>query len=277
MKYSQFELLVLIVGGIAVIAATAVASLGALPVTEEVVAQALLLGVLVGAVHWGRNGGFVSAVVALLIYIFMRVPLALETGLTADLASLVVIRMVTYGLVGIVGGELCGRIKYVFARIEGAANLDESSRVFNQGFMLKLLDNDLSRHERYGSPFSIVLLDLAPSLFGDLRPSRQRSILRAIANHARNDVRLVDDVGRLDDGRFLLLLPQTPHEGGLIAADRVRAGVRDLLGARDESVTTEVLSAPKDLAEVKRMRDSMSGVAEASFGPASYPEAESAS
>ena len=82
-------------------------------------------------------------------------------------------------------------------------------------------------------------------------------MMRAVATHIRDDVRLVDDVGRLDDGRFVLLFPQTPKAGGGVAAERVSETVRDLLGARDESVSTRVLGAPEDLTELQSLRDAI--------------------
>ena len=77
MKYTVFERLTLAVGGAAVIGTIVAGHRGA-PLIEEIVAQVLLLVVLIGAVHWGRNGGFGAAVAASLIYVLMRVPLMID-------------------------------------------------------------------------------------------------------------------------------------------------------------------------------------------------------
>ena len=77
MKYSRFETLVLAVGVAAVIGSLFF-SMGAAPILEEIIAQFLLLGVLVGAVHWGRKGGFLAATVASLICIVMRLALVVQ-------------------------------------------------------------------------------------------------------------------------------------------------------------------------------------------------------
>lgn len=250
MKYSRFEWLTLAVGG-AAIAATLLASLHARPMIEEIIAQLLLMVVLVGAVHWGRNGGFLTAIGAIVIYIAMRGPLLVGDGLTPDLLELIGIRMAAYGFVGIIGGELCGRIKYVLARMESGGNVDEDTALYNEVYIGRLLKNNLAQHLRYKQAFSIVLLTLAPALTSELKPSRRRSLLRAVANHIRNDVRLVDDVGRLDDGTFIMVLPQTPKRGAAVAGGRVRAAISELLGARDESVSVRILSAPEDLTELE--------------------------
>ncbi len=63
-------------------------------------------------------------------------------------------------------------------------------------------------------------------------------------------MRLVDDVGYLGDGRYLIILPQTPKSGAEVASDRIRRSVRDLIGARDESVTSTPLGCPGDVAAI---------------------------
>jgi GGDEF domain-containing protein len=232
-------------------------SLHGRPATEEVVAQLMLLGVLFGAVHWGRNGGFVAAVLAIGAYIALRAPLIVTEGFSTDLLALVGLHMVTYGFVGIVGGEVCGRIKYTLVRLEHGVNIDADTRVYNERFVGRLLESNLALHARYRLPFSIGLMTLSPALTSDLRPTRRKSLLRAVATHIREDVRLVDDVGRIDDGRFILVFPQTPKAGGTVAAERVSETVRNLLGARDESVSTKVLGAPEDLTELQSLRDAI--------------------
>ena len=76
-------------------------------------------------------------------------------------------------------------------------------------------------------------------------------MLRAVATQIRGDVRLVDDVARLDDGRFLLVLPYTDKAGARIAADRVSQGVRRVLGKKGDSVSADVLGADEDLSAIK--------------------------
>ncbi len=250
MKYSRFEQLVLAVGGAAILATVAF-SFKSTSTLAEILGQVLLIVVLVGAVHWGRNGGFIAAVAASIIYIVMRIPLvANDVGLTTDIVLLIATRVIAYGLIGIVGGELCGRIMYVFANLEDANSTDEWSRVYNQKFISKSLDSLMGQHKRYQTPFSIVVVSMAPQIFAELRVSRQKYLVRKVADHIRNDIRMVDEVGRLDDGRFLVMLPQTPRDGGAVVADRLGQGVRDTLAAKCESITVVALSAPENVDEI---------------------------
>lgn len=252
MKYAIFERLTLAVGLIAIGATLAAGAFGHSGL-EEMIAQGMLLVVLVGAVHWGRNGGFATAVIASLAYILMRVPLLMVDGLAPEVVEMLLIRMLSYGVIGILGGELCTRVKYIFAAMEDANSLDPVTRVFNERFIGCRLRKSVGEHERYGTDVSAILITLDPGLYLPLRKIKQRQVLRSVATHIRNDIRLVDDLGRLNDSRFLVLLPSTSLTGALVAGNRLREGVRDLLGARNESITARILGTPDNAEDLKHL------------------------
>ncbi len=178
-------------------------------------------------------------------------PLSLpRAGLRLTTLVIIALTISAYGLVGIVGGDICGRVKYFFGRYGESAAIDDWSHVFNQGKASELLENALARFARYGEPFSVVVVTQSPALFAGLRPTRQRALVRAVANHIRGDVRMVDEVARLNDGRYLVILPHTAREGGLVVTERLADGVRATLGANDESVTARCFSAADDAIEL---------------------------
>ena len=247
MKYARFEQLVIIIGAVAIIGSLILSLPGGGPGIEEAIAQLMLFIVLVVEVHWGRKGGLIAAIVASGIYVVLRLPIMAATeGVSSGIVFMLVTRVGAYGLVGIVGGELCSRVKYIFARYDDSNTIDDWSRVYNQRYASHALDQARARFARYGEPFAAVLVTLSPSLTAELRPSRQRALVRGVAGHIRGDVRMVDEVARLDDGRFFVLLPHTPREGGLVVSGRLATGVRDTLGARDESVRTVCYGAAED-------------------------------
>ncbi len=267
MRYSRFETLVLAVG-VVVIIGSLFFSIDSSPVFEEVVAQLMLLGVLLGAVHWGRKGGFVAATLASMIYIMMRIPMVVEHGgLTMDVTSLILVRVLTYGLIGIVGGELCGRIKYIFAKMEDSSSIDEWSKVYNQRFIARALEAAIAQFERYATDFSIILIEISEQILVDLRPSRQRALIRGIASYIRNDIRLVDELGRLEDGRFIAVLPHTDRKGAEVVAARLHNGICDTVGAKAESIATSVLATPEDISGLGELRDRLSTSLDASDQP----------
>ena len=263
MKYARFETLMISLGAVVILGSHLLGP----PVLEpgywqEAVGQVLILVVLGAAVHWGRNGGSITAFAATLVYVITRIPLLGEQGLTKNIVAMIATRAIIYAIVGIIGGEVFGRVKYIVAQLEGSAMIDDTTQVYNRRYCSQTLKNGLGQFQRYQVPFSIAVVSLTPSLFADLRPSRQRTLLRGVASHIRNDIRLVDDVGYLGDGRFLVILPQTPATGAEVASDRIRSAVRDLVGARDESVTSTPLSVPGDAAAICDLARSLDPVVE---------------
>jgi len=250
MNYSRFEQLALVIGVGAILGSLALALAGGAVDYTEIVAQILLLGVLFAAVKYGRRGGLLAAIIASTVYILMRVPL-LATGELPPAAYLILVtRLLAFGLVGVVGGEACSRLKYMVARLEGDSAVDEWSRVFNQAYAATAIEQAMGRFRRYGEPFSLIIVSVSAALINDLRPARQRTVVRGVADHIRADVRMVDEVARLDDGRFVVLLPHTSRDGGRVVLERLGKGVRHTLGSRDEAVSVECLGAVEDAAVI---------------------------
>lgn len=259
MNYRSFERLVIGAGVVTVLGSMMISvAANGWPGWVSIVSQLLLLPVLIVAVHYGRRPGLIAAVVASAAFIAMEIPTLSETGgpPTPDLV-MIAYTISAYGLVGIVGGDICGRVKYFFGRYGESATVDDWSHVFNQRKASELVENARGRFTRYGEPFSVVVIAPASSLFAGLRPTRQRSMVRAAANHIRGDVRMVDEVARLDDGRFLVVLPHTALEGGLVVTERLADGVRATLGASDDSVTARCFSAEEDELELASLAASI--------------------
>lgn len=247
MKYANFERLVIGIGALAILGSLLLSFPRGGPGVVETIAQIMLFVVLVVAVHSGRRAGLIAAILASAVYVVLRIQLiASPLGMNTSAWLLMVARIAAYGLVGVVGGELCARIKYIFARYDDSNTIDDWSRVFNQRYASSTLERARARFARYGEPFSIVMLEMSPSLTLELRPSRQRALVRGAANYVRSDIRMVDEIARLADGRFMVLLPHTPREGGLVVKDRLQAGMCQTLGAREESVTATCYGAAED-------------------------------
>ena len=247
MKYAWFERIVLALGGASILLTFGL-TYGSTIFVEEVAGQVMLFAVLFAAVHWGRRGGFVAALAASLVYIVLRIPLVTaDPTVTSDVLVMILTRVLAYGLIGIVGGEIAMRMKYVLAGLENSSSIDDLSGLYNERIMLHALDSARARYARYGEPFSVVLVDADRSAFADFKPSKQRAVIRGVAGYVRNDVRLVDEAGRLNDGRFMVLLPHTPKEGAVVVAERLAKGVRSALGAGPEVVRVRALGASDEV------------------------------
>ncbi|MCE5203001.1 MAG: diguanylate cyclase [Actinomycetia bacterium] len=246
MKHSRFEALIIALGAIVIITPVLLGP-PLNPQWQELVAQGLLVVVLASAVHWGRDGGSLAAAAAMFAYVVIRVPLLSTEGLTSNTVGMILTRMITFSLVGVLGGELFARLKYLLARLEGSAMLDHVTNVYNRRYCARAIGDGIGGFQRYQTPFSVALVSLSPGLLNDLHTARQNTMLRTVASRIRNDVRLVDDIGYLGDGRFMLLFPHTDKSGARAASDRVCATVREALGARDQSVVTVTLGCPEDI------------------------------
>jgi hypothetical protein len=251
MNPRRFEQLVIGAGAVTVVGSVliSVASNG-WPGWPNLISQLLLLPVLIVAVHRGRKAGLLAALVASALLVVLKLPiLSSPDGITAADLVMIVFTIAAYGLVGIVGGDLCGRVKYFFARYDESATIDDWSHVYNQRTAAALLSGARERYSRYGEVFSVVLIAPAPS-HSDATPTRQRAVVRAVANYLRGDVRMVDEVARLDDGRFMVILPHTRREGAAVVTTRLTEGVRHALDAEKDAVSARCLSAVEDEVEL---------------------------
>jgi GGDEF domain-containing protein len=255
-KYSHFEALALVLGTGAIVASIFISPSTAIQ-PAEVTAQLLLVVVLAGALHWGRNGGFLTALLAIAVYVAMRIPLLQSQGLSSDVLTLLVTRAVTYALIGIVGGELSARIKYIFARLENDTLIDSGTGVYSARYAAGAIASGVGQWERYQTEYSIVTITVAQCVYAALKAKRVRQVMRQIAGYLRNDIRMVDDLAAGTVGTFYVLLPRTDGIGANVVAERLAAGVRSLLEARDDAVTATVLSAAADAAELKRLADTL--------------------
>lgn len=259
MKYVWFERIVLVLGGASILATFGL-TYGTDIFLQEVIAQVMLFAVLFAAVHWGRRGGFIAALIASLVYIVLRIPLVTaDPTVTSDVLVMILTRVAAYGLIGIVGGEIAMRMKYVLAGLENSSSIDQLSGLYNERIMRTSLDSARARFTRYQEPFSVVIVEADQSLIADFKPSKQRAIIRGVAGYIRGDVRLVDEAGRLSDGRFMVLLPHTPKEGGAAVAERLATGVRAALHATPGSIRVRTLG-PSDDFELADLTDRLSAV-----------------
>ena len=256
MKYSHFETLALVLGALA-IAASVFVTPAAAPQAAEVAAQLLLILVLAAALHWGRNGGFFAAVIAIAIYVAMRLPLLESQGLSRDLITMLGTRAVTYALVGVIGGEVASRIKYVFAKMESNALVDNLTGVYSPRFAAESILSGVGQWERYKTDFSLVRIAVHESLYAGFKAARYRQLMKQVAGHVRNDIRMVDDLAFSAPSTFLVLLPRTPEGGARIVSERLGKGICDLLGAKAESLDMTVMTAETGAAAMRTLAESL--------------------
>jgi diguanylate cyclase (GGDEF)-like protein len=110
------------------------------------------------------------------------------------------------------------------------AETDPLTGVYNRRKIEEVLRSEMERSLRYGSPLSLIFLDLdnfkrINDTYGHRRGDE---ILKAVARTVMEAVRRTDWVGRYGGEEFLVLLPQTTREGARRVGERIRRAVKDL-------------------------------------------------
>jgi diguanylate cyclase (GGDEF)-like protein len=107
--------------------------------------------------------------------------------------------------------------------------IDALTDVHNKRYLLDFLDRELARSARYGRPLSLILFDIdhfkivndeMGHLCGDFT-------LRELAACVRGVVRKEELFARYGGEEFALVLPETPLDAALGAAERIRSRVAD--------------------------------------------------
>ena len=112
-------------------------------------------------------------------------------------------------------------------RIERLASLDDLTQAWNRRAIGRMIDEEGQRAARSGAPFCMVMFDLDHFKAVNDRCGHPvgDAVLRRFAAITMAVLRATDRLGRWGGEEFLVLLPATRQEGGLVIAERVRAAV----------------------------------------------------
>ncbi len=122
---------------------------------------------------------------------------------------------------------LQARIEELEAQIRELKLTDDLTGLPNRRAITQALDLQISRSRRYGNPLSLVLVEtgIAEQSLELLREVQDDLVL-AISHFLRDRLRWVDQIGRWEDDRFLLILPETDRE----QAEQLVAKIDEELG-----------------------------------------------
>ncbi len=115
----------------------------------------------------------------------------------------------------------------LYKKVHQLAVTDELTQVFNFRFLKETLYRELERAIRFRQTLSILMLDVDHlkaynDRFGHLKGS---AVLKQLAGVVKMCARSIDYVAKYGGDEFVLILPQTPTEGALVLAERVRVAV----------------------------------------------------
>lgn len=114
-------------------------------------------------------------------------------------------------------------------KLEKLATHDPLTGLKNRRAFAEKLDEEWSRARRYGTPLSIVMLDVDKfKLYNDSfgHPAGDE-VLRRVARVLGGAVRVTDFLARYGGEEFVLILPNTDADGAMILAQRLRAQIEN--------------------------------------------------
>jgi diguanylate cyclase (GGDEF)-like protein len=91
---------------------------------------------------------------------------------------------------------------------------DSLTKVANKQFILRSIDDEAARVNRFGEPFSIIIahIDNLMSIDESYGQDAVEYILKTLAEILRTTIRKIDLISRWDNDEFLILIPKTHAE-----------------------------------------------------------------
>lgn len=118
--------------------------------------------------------------------------------------------------------------------------MDVLTGFYNRKFTMEILENEIGKSQRYGTPLSILMFDI--DHFKLVNESYGHNVgdivLSKLGLELRNDSRKIDITGKYGDDEFIVILPDTNLTGARIYADRLRLDIEAMqFGDEDISIT----------------------------------------
>jgi diguanylate cyclase (GGDEF)-like protein len=131
----------------------------------------------------------------------------------------------------------------MFDNTERLTITDDLTKLYNYRYLLQYLNAEVKRCLRYKKKVSLLFIDIdgfkrVNDTFGHLVGSRA---LAELGQVLRSIVRETDVIGRYGGDEFVIVLPETPLNGALVIAERVRRKIEDYeFVAQDQNVRLTV-------------------------------------
>lgn len=115
-------------------------------------------------------------------------------------------------------------LKIAKQRYKELSITDYLTQVYNRRHFMELFEQEFSRATRYGQELSLMLMDL--DNFKDINDNHGHltgdKVLRRLAKLVKSVIRAHDVFARYGGEEFILMLPQTPGQGAMLVAEKIR-------------------------------------------------------
>jgi GGDEF domain-containing protein len=252
----------ILVGGVLLLAILAVIAYARGVDRIEVLAGLLFIPVFLSFSSRGVAGGLVGGVLAGLAYVALRLPAIRTTGLE-QLLDVVAIRCASYLAFGVVGGWAMQQVDASLQKLRRVDRVDDATGLHTARFLVEQTDLERSRAQRYGSRFSVLVIDIAAEALTALDARTRASALHHLGEMIAEAVRQVDRGIHAFDGqahRLAVVLPETDAEGAAVLADRLaqrisRSLVQQGAAVRDGQVAWQTVSFPGQERQLDALRE----------------------
>jgi GGDEF domain-containing protein len=211
----------------------------------EVAGTLLFVPVFAGFLFLGVPGGLALGVAAGVAYLVLRWPAIQLVGWKL-LIGQIAARVVGYILFGIGGGWAMGQIRATLEKLELQDDIDDETGLGNARSMLKTVDLERARADRYQKLFSVVAADFTAPGWDEFSPRRQRTMLRELGIKVAAAVRATDNVAHARRGNHHIIgvvLPETAAGGARIFADNLHRQLTGLTPTGEVRVATATYPA----------------------------------
>lgn len=115
----------------------------------------------------------------------------------------------------------------LFSQVQEMANSDGLTKLYNKRFFMDRLSDEIFKAEKGHYPVSVFIFDLDHFKHYNDTQGHQAGdeVLKITGQILREMVRPDDTPARYGGEEFIVILPQTPKEGAMVAAERIRARV----------------------------------------------------
>ncbi len=259
LRVGSTSLIVLAVAVLALLAVSQVAR-GVDPV--EILASVLFLGIFAAVVYFELIGGIVAAAAATLAYGVSRLP-AVDVVGSPSVWRLITLRGASFFAFGILGSYALQRFRGAIRVASYGHHLDHETGCSSTRQIFHDLDIEIARAQRYGSTFSVVVLDIASSSLASVKAQVRAQALTQLGTLLRSTARTTDRLGLVDtrtDRRIFAILAETPKSGAESFAKRIGDRVADLWLGKGVALSTETaqsFSYAEQPNEVRRLRNEL--------------------
>lgn len=120
--------------------------------------------------------------------------------------------------------------KELFEQVEKQAVTDPMTGLYNRRYFGEQLSREIDRNQRFGHPFSYIIIDLdfLKKINDTLGHQFGDTAIKHIANVIKKQVRDVDTTARYGGEEFVALLPETDIGGARVVAERMCIAIREL-------------------------------------------------